>query len=121
MNIINSTVTFFGQTELSNNSAGDAGGAIQLSYSILKMNGLVDVSDNWVTKKYVGRQVQGGAINSIQSNITMSGFMRNRIHVPFLGLGGAICAQNCRPSMISGEFLLLDNDSGMLLSNTSRR
>ena len=64
MNIINSTVTLFGQAELSNNSAGD-GGAIHFSYSILKMSSLVDISDNWISKKSLGGHIQGGAINSI--------------------------------------------------------
>jgi hypothetical protein len=97
MNIINSIVTFFGRAELQGNSAGD-GGAIHLNYSILKMNGMVDVSDNWVTKRSLGGHISGGAINSIQSNITMTGtvtFKGNRIRALLLqvSFGGAICAQ----------------------------
>ena len=96
MNITNSNVTFTGRTELINNTAKD-GGAIQLDHSVLKMKDVIDISNNWVTKKAFGRQVFGGAISSIQSNITMIStvtFSRNYIHTQFLlGLGGAISAQ----------------------------
>ena len=97
MNVINSDVTFTGNIELSGNTAKD-GGAIQLDHSFLKLKGLVDVSDNWVTKRVFSEIVFGGAINSIQSNVTLIGivtFSRNYIHALFLlCFGGAISAQN---------------------------
>jgi predicted outer membrane repeat protein len=116
MNIVNSTVTVFGQAELQGNSAGD-GGAIHLTYSILKMNGMVDVSDNWVTKRSLGGHISGGAINSIQSNITMTGtvtFKGNQIRVLLLiGFGGAIYAQKSI-IMLSGTTTFHRNAAGGL-------
>ena len=96
MNIINSDVTFTGNIELSGNMAKD-GGAIHLNHSFLKLKGLVDVSNNWVTKRVLTGKVFGGAINSIQSDITMTDivtFRGNQIYAQFqMGLGGAISAQ----------------------------
>ena len=96
MNIVGSNVTLIGNIELSGNSAQD-GGAIQLDHSVLKMNGLIDISNNWIEKRFISASILGGAINSIQSNITMIGmitFGGNRI-IAFLqtGFGGAISAQ----------------------------
>ena len=99
MNIVNSNVTLTGETELNGNSAKD-GGAIQLDHSVLKLKGLIDVSNNWVTKKIFTGKVFGGAINSIQSKITITGvvnFRGNRVYAKLLmGLGGAISAQRSR-------------------------
>ena len=86
MNIVSSNVIFTGETELSGNSAQD-GGAIQLDHSVLELQGLIVFSTNWVTKNAFTGKVSGGAINSIQSNITMTGtvtFSGNRIHALFL-------------------------------------
>ena len=96
LNIINSNISFTGNIELCGNSAQD-GGAIQLDHSVLKMNGLIEISNNWIKKIAFSTSVLGGAINSIQSNITMTGtvtFGGNRIYA-FIqnGFGGAICAQ----------------------------
>ena len=96
MNIINSNVTFTDDTKLSSNSAQD-GGAIQLDHSALKMKGSIDISNNWVTKRFFNGKVFGGAISSIESSIIMIGnvtFRGNHIYANFLmGLGGAISAQ----------------------------
>ena len=96
MNIIKSSASFTGDTVLSGNSAQD-GGAVHLDQSVLKMNGLIDISDNWVTKRVFNGKVFGGAINSKESTITMVGnvsFNGNYIYASFLmGLGGAISAQ----------------------------
>ena len=96
LNIINSNVSFNGNIELCGNSAQD-GGAIQLDHSVLKMSGLIEISNNWIKKIAFSALILGGAINSIQSNITMTGmvmFEGNRIDA-FIqnGFGGAICAQ----------------------------
>ena len=96
MNIIGSNVTLTGEIELNGNSAKD-GGAIQLDHSALELRGLIDISNNWVTKKVFNGKVFGGAISSIESSITFTGnisFNGNYISALFLmGLGGAISAQ----------------------------
>ena len=96
MNIINSNVSLIGEVEVSSNSAKD-GGAIQLDHSILELNGLIVVSNNWVTKKLFAGKMLGGALNSIQSNIKMTGsvtFRDNQIYAWLIvGFGGAISAQ----------------------------
>ena len=96
MNIVSSNVTLSGEVELSGNSAKE-GGAIQLDRSILKMTGLIDILENWVTSRVFGVTVLGGAISSIESSITVTGnvtFSGNYIYARFLmSLGGAICAQ----------------------------
>ena len=99
LNIVNSNVTLSGEIELSSNSAKD-GGAIQLDHSVLELRGLIDISNNLAIKNFFSATVLGGAINSIESNITMTGnvaFSGNSISGLFaLGFGGAICAQKSR-------------------------
>ena len=96
MNIIKSNVTLTSNTELSCNSAKD-GGAIQLDHSDLESKGLIVVSNNWATKRVLGGQVFGGAINSIDSRIAMTGnvtFDGNHINGGLLvSFGGAISTQ----------------------------
>ena len=129
MNIVDSNVTFTGKTELSSNSAKD-GGAIQLDHSVLELEGLIDLSNNWVTKKVFSGQVFGGAINSIESSISMTGnvtYSGNYIDAKFLmGLGGAICAQESMITL-SGTICFHDNyvksflnlGGAVLLSNST--
>ena len=96
MNFVKSNVGLIGEVKISGNSAKD-GGAVQLDRSVLELKGLIVVSNNWVTKKVFTGKVLGGALNSIHSNITMTGsvtFRENRIYAWLIvGFGGAICAQ----------------------------
>ena len=118
MNIVNSNVTLFGETELSGNSA-KGGGAIQVDYSVLELKGLIYVSNNWVTKKVFSGQVFGGAISSIESSITMTGnvtYSGNYIYALFLmGFGGAICAQRSTITL-SGTICFHDNYAKSILN-----
>ena len=118
MNIVSSKVMFTDEIELNGNSAQD-GGAIQLDHSALELRGLIVFSTNWVTEKAFTGKVLGGAINSIQSNITMIGtvtFISNRIHALLLvGFGGAISAQMSRITL-SGTINFHHNTAGGLLN-----
>ena len=96
MNIINSTVVLRDWLELSGNSAIDSGGAVQLTHSVLLLQGSIDVINNSITQstEYV---LFGGAISSIESNITIHGrvtFSNNHIAVSYsTAFGGAIGAR----------------------------
>jgi predicted outer membrane repeat protein len=111
MNIVDSNVSFTSNIELYDNFAQD-GGAIQLDHSVLTMNGLIEISNNWIKKTIFSASILGGAINSIQSDITMTGmvtFGGNRIDAFFQnGFGGAMCAQKSRITL-SGTISFHDN------------
>ena len=71
MNIINSNLSLTDQILIFANNAKD-GGAIQTDHSALQLQGWIEIINNSATQSFI-KQKFGGAINSIESNVTMEG------------------------------------------------
>ena len=102
-----SDVQFHGYTEIKDSySAG----------VIVYFRGNISALFSGVTKFVNNTGLQGGFVLNDNASVAFLG--QTHFEGNQGGISRIIMLENCRPSMISGEFLFLDNDSGMLLSNT---